>query len=235
MSARVETPVPPSATATSVPVHTPVVIVPTDVSEDAKIVEFSEVLVAEPTTVPVSVSPAAVTVIAAVPSKFVPLMALAVAKAVAVAALPVVEPDVPDALPVKLAVIVPAAKLPEASRITSVLAVFAVAWLVPVTVPFKTAVVRVLLVRVSEPARVASVPVIGSVTPVAAVAVSVVENAPDVTSVEPSANSKVAVVAGAVIVTLLMLVAVVIANVDKPVTPNVPLAFKFVNEFPFKS
>jgi len=55
----------------------------------------------------------------------------------------------PDMFPVKAAVIVPALKFPLASLITKVEAVFAVAWLVPVIVPFKTAVVRVLLVRVS--------------------------------------------------------------------------------------
>ena len=48
-----------------------------------------------------------------------------VARAVAVAALPVVEPDEPLALPVRFAVIVPAVKLPEASRATIADAVFA--------------------------------------------------------------------------------------------------------------
>ena len=42
----------------------------------------------------------------AVPSNDTPPIVLAVSKAVAVAALPVVEPDVPDTLPVTLAVIV---------------------------------------------------------------------------------------------------------------------------------
>jgi len=65
----------------------------------------------------------------------------------------------PDMFPVKAAVIVPALKLPEASLITKVEAVFAVAWLVPVIVPFKTAVVRVLLVRVSVVALPTSVSV----------------------------------------------------------------------------
>jgi tRNA-binding EMAP/Myf-like protein len=48
-----------------------------------------------------------------------------VARAVAVAALPVVDPDDPLALPVRLAVIVPALKLPDASRATIADAVFA--------------------------------------------------------------------------------------------------------------
>jgi hypothetical protein len=59
----------------------------------------------------------AVTVIAAVPSKFTPLIARAVCSAVAVAALPVVEPEEPDTFPVTLPV-----RLPEK---------------VPVTVPVK--------------------------------------------------------------------------------------------------
>ena len=46
-------------------------------------------------------------VIAAVPSKFTPPIALAVANAVAVAALPVHDPDEPDALPVTLPVKAP--------------------------------------------------------------------------------------------------------------------------------
>jgi hypothetical protein len=50
-----------------------------------------------------------------------------VAKAVAVAALPVVEPDDPLTLPVRLAVIVPALKLPDASRATIADAVEALA------------------------------------------------------------------------------------------------------------
>jgi hypothetical protein len=63
----------------------------------------------------------------AVPLNETPPMVLAVCKAVAVAALPVVDPEEPDTLPVKLAVIVPAEKLPEASRKTIVEAVLAVA------------------------------------------------------------------------------------------------------------
>ena len=65
-------------------------------------------------TVSERVLPAAVTVIAAVPSKFTPLMARAVCRAVAVAALPV-----------RFAVIVPALKLPDASRATIAEAVLA--------------------------------------------------------------------------------------------------------------
>ena len=68
--------------------------------------------------------------------------------------------------------------------------------------------VSVLLVNVSEPAKVAKVPVVGNVTLVDAVAVSVKEYAPDVTKLAPSATVKVADVAGAVKANLLMLVAV---------------------------
>ena len=88
----------------------------------------------------------------AVPLNETPPMFLAVCRAVAVAALPEVEPDVVadvavDALPFKAAVIVPALKLPEPSRNTIWLAVFALvavmvallAW--PVIVPAVVAVV----------------------------------------------------------------------------------------------
>ena len=68
--------------------------------------------------------------------------------------------------------------------------------------------VSVLLVSASAPANVANVPVVGKVTLVNAVAVSVKEYAPDVTKLAPSATVKVADVAGAVKVNLLMLVAV---------------------------
>ena len=78
-----ETPVPPSETAMSVPFQTPVETVPTLVKEDAVTPEFR--------VVPVSVPAAAVTVIAAVPSKDTPLIARAVWSAVAVPALPVTE------------------------------------------------------------------------------------------------------------------------------------------------
>ena len=73
--------------------------VPTLVKLDAVTPELS--------VLPVNVPAAAVTVISPVPSKFVPLIALAVCKAVAVAALPVVEPELPLALPVTLPVILP--------------------------------------------------------------------------------------------------------------------------------
>ena len=68
--------------------------------------------------------------------------------------------------------------------------------------------VRVLLVKVSEPANVARVPDVGNVTVVVPVAVRVVLYAPLVTNVEPSAKVNVADVAGAVKVTLLTLVAI---------------------------
>ena len=64
--------------------------------------------------------------------------------------------------------------------------------------------VRVLFVSASDPAKVAKVPVVGSVTLVAAVLVSVSEYAPEVTKLAPSAIVKVADVAGAVTVTLLI-------------------------------
>ena len=63
--------------------------------------------------------------------------------------------------------------------------------------------VRVLLVNVSVPASVANVPLIGSVTLLAAVVVNVRAKAPFVASVLPLANVSVALVAGAVIATLL--------------------------------
>ena len=66
----------------------------------------------------------AVTVILAEPLKLTPLIVLAVCSVVAVAALPVVDEGV-VALPLRAAVIVPAEKLPEASRNTIVEAVFA--------------------------------------------------------------------------------------------------------------
>jgi hypothetical protein len=68
--------------------------------------------------------------------------------------------------------------------------------------------VSVLLVNVSDPASVANVPVVGSVTFVAPVAVNVTLKAPARASVDPSANVSVAAEAGAVNATLLMLVAV---------------------------
>jgi hypothetical protein len=46
-----------------------------------------------------------------------------------------------------------------------------------------TGVVRVLLVRVSEPAKVANVPVVGSVTPVVPETVNVVPKDPEIVSV----------------------------------------------------
>jgi len=52
----------------------------------------------------------------------------------------------------------------------------------------------VLLVSVSEPAKVANVPVVGTVTLVAPVAVKVKEWAPDVANVEPLASVSVPVV-----------------------------------------
>lgn len=96
---------------------------------------------------PVSVPAAAVIVIGALPSKFVPFMARAVCSVVAVSALPVVLPEDPEQLPVTLpvnaAVIVPAAKLPDTSRATTVLAVFALATPVPVGNPVKIGVTSV--------------------------------------------------------------------------------------------
>ena len=68
--------------------------------------------------------------------------------------------------------------------------------------------VSVLFVSVSDPARVTKVPVVGSVTLVAAVEVKVVPYAPTVAKVAPFAMVKVAEVAGAVIATLFTLVAV---------------------------
>jgi hypothetical protein len=59
------------------------------------------------------------------PLKLTPLIVRAVCKVVAVAALPEVELDV-VALPLSVAVIVPAEKLPEASRATTLEAVFVV-------------------------------------------------------------------------------------------------------------
>ena len=76
----------------------------------------------------------AVIVISAVPLNATPLIFLAVCKLVAVPALP---ETVPVTFPVKLAVIVPAAKFPVASRATTLLAVFvevaSTAIVVPIT------------------------------------------------------------------------------------------------------
>ena len=66
--------------------------VPTEVRLEVTTVLFS--------SVPLSVPAAAVTVIAPVPSKSTPFIALAVANAVAVAAFPVQDPDEPEVLPV---------------------------------------------------------------------------------------------------------------------------------------
>lgn len=66
--------------------------VPTDVSEEVTTVAFK--------VVPVSVPAAAVTVIAAVPSKFTPLMARAVASAAAVVAAIVPDPEIASDAPV---------------------------------------------------------------------------------------------------------------------------------------
>lgn len=70
---------------------------------------------------------------------------------------------------------------------------------------------------------VASVPDVGKVMLVAPLDVSVMELAPDVASVEPSAKVKIADVAGAVIVTLLILVAVaapIVGVVKVGLVPN---------------
>jgi hypothetical protein len=72
----------------------------------------------------------------------------------------------------------------------------------------KAGLISVLLLKASVPARVAKVPVVGRVTFVAAVEVNVVENAPEVIKLEPLAIVRVELVAGAVIVTLLIEVAV---------------------------
>jgi hypothetical protein len=69
-------------------------------------------------------------------------------------------------------------------------------------------VVRVLFVKVSDPANVESVPVVGKVTPVVPLQVRVIPNAPEVIKLPPSAIVRVALVVGAVIATLLIDVAV---------------------------
>ena len=69
------------------------------------------------------------------PSKLTPLIALAVCNAVAVAAFPEQLPDEPLAFPVRLAVIVPAEKLPLPSRATTVLAVLASVASTPIVTP----------------------------------------------------------------------------------------------------
>jgi hypothetical protein len=83
----VEVPVPPLPTAIAVPFQTPEVIVPTLVKLEVTTVDFN--------VVPVKVLASAVTVIAAEPSKFTPLIARGVVKVaalVAVEALPVSAP-----------------------------------------------------------------------------------------------------------------------------------------------
>jgi hypothetical protein len=71
----------------------------------------------------------------------------------------------------------------------------------------KVGLVSVLFVNVSAPVSVASVPVLGNVIFVALVDTKLVEYAPEVESVDPSANDNVAFVTGVVIATLLILVA----------------------------
>lgn len=91
-------------------------------------------------------------------------------------------------------------------------------------------------VKVGDPS-VASVPVVGKVTFVAAVAVRVVENAPEVAKVEPSAKVSVADVAGAVTKTLFMLVAdatpivgvVSVGEVDRTTLPVPVIEVKSVS------
>jgi len=84
---------------------------------------------------------------------------------------------------------------------------------VPRTGVVSVGLVSVLFVRVSVPASVDSVPEVGSVTAVVAVAVNVVLNAPIVASVLLFASVSVALDAGAVIATLLTLVAVATPSV----------------------
>ena len=83
----------------------------------------------------------------ALPLNDVPLIVRAVCSVVAVAALPVVELEV-VALPLKAAVIVPALKLPEASRATIVDAVLA---LVAFDVTVNVAALDWLAVNVCDP------------------------------------------------------------------------------------
>ena len=84
-----------------------------------------------PARAPVNVPPVkgslveSATVILAEPLNDTPLIVRAVCRVVAVAALPVVELEV-VALPLSVAVIVPAEKLPEPSLATTLLAVFVV-------------------------------------------------------------------------------------------------------------
>jgi hypothetical protein len=130
------------------PCHVPVAIVPTLVKLEA-VTPLARVA-------PDNVPAAAVTVIAALPLKFTPLIALAVASTVAVAALPVVEPELPLTFPVKAAVIVPALKLPEASLRTILLAVFA---LVAVIVAEFACEVIVAALPVVEPELPLTLPV----------------------------------------------------------------------------
>lgn len=94
---------------------------------------------------------------------------------------------------------------------------------VAATDPAKLDAVIVLLLKASVPARVASVPVVGNVTFVAAVEVSVVLNAPDVANVPPEAIVKVPVVLVMVKpLTVLLVSASVPARVARvPVVGNV--------------
>ena len=98
-------------------------------------------------TVSLRVEPAAVTVIAAEPSKSTPLIALAVANAVAVAALPVQEPEDPEAFPVKLPV-----TLPVTSPVR-----------LPVTSPVKLPVTSPVTFPVNVPAIVPVPVIVGDV------------------------------------------------------------------------
>ena len=119
---------------------------------------------------PVNVPAAAVTVMFAVPSKLVPLMARAVCNAVAVAALPVVLPLEPVTLPTIAAVTVSVANVPTLVRLDAVTPLASVA---PVNVPAAAVTVTLavpsklvpLIVRaVANAVAVLALPVSAAVT-----------------------------------------------------------------------
>lgn len=129
---------------------------------------------------PLNVPAAAVTVIAAVPSKLTPLIARAVASAVAVAALPVVLPLLPVMLPVMGAVTVSAAKVPT---LVSDDAVTPAASVAPLKVP---AAAVTVIGAVPSKLTPLMARVVASAVAVEALPVKAPKNAVDVTEVSPA-------------------------------------------------
>ena len=103
-----------------------------------------------------------------------------------------------------MANVLPSARVKVAEPIGAVIATLftEVAEATPRVGAVKIGAVSVLLVKVSVPTKVASVPDVGKVTFVAPLDVNVIGFAPDVANVLPSARVNVAALLGAVIATL---------------------------------